>query len=136
MQNRDLVTAAAAAHDAYAPLVDAAVAAGCGAARSLAARCADEIANGHDMTESVPLEVIGALAEMAQDLWSALEHPKRRCHLLRALESDRWTAEAIARLESLSEGYHTLNAGHWVHADNPDGLLLLLSQHLRVESGS
>ena len=44
-----------------------------GAARSLAARCADELANGHDMTESVPLEVIGALAEMAQDLWSALD---------------------------------------------------------------
>ena len=71
-----------------------------------------------------------------QDLWTALEKPKRRCHLLRALASDRWTTEAVARLEALPEGYHTLEAGHWVHADNPEGLLLLLSRHLRVESGS
>ena len=71
-----------------------------------------------------------------RDLWDALEQPRRRCHLLRALDSDRWTADSIARLEALPQGYHTLQAGHWVHADNPEGLLHILSRHLRIETVS
>ena len=62
-----------------------------------------------------------------QDLWSFLEKPKRSCHILRALKSDRWTKDDIQRLENLGKSYHCLDAGHWVHADNPEGLLDILS---------
>ena len=48
-------------------------------------------------------------------------------HLVRALWSDRWDAESIETLEELGEGqYHTLDAGHWLHVDNPEGLLKML----------
>jgi pimeloyl-ACP methyl ester carboxylesterase len=52
-----------------------------------------------------------------------------------AERSDRWTPELRARARALPPSarvtYHELpNAGHWVHVDNPDGLLALLRQHL------
>ena len=70
----------------------------------------------------------------AQDLWFVLEDPSLSvdAHLLRALQSDRWDEEAISRLENLPSrsSYHTLDAGHWVHVDDPDGVLRLLSEHV------
>mgnify|MGYP001026021270 FL=1 len=63
------------------------------------------------------------------DLWYTLEYPNPQMttHLVRALQSDRWDAESIERLEDLgADQYHTLDAGHWVHVDNPTGLLALL----------
>ena len=66
-----------------------------------------------------------------QDLWHVLEFPNSQTstHLVRALRSDRWDAEAIETLEELGEGqYHTLDAGHWLHVDNPVGLLKMLSE--------
>ena len=65
-----------------------------------------------------------------QDLWHVLEFPNTQTstHLVRALRSDRWDVEAIETLE-LGEGqYHTLDAGHWLHVDNPDGLLAMLGE--------
>ncbi len=61
-----------------------------------------------------------------QDLWHTLEYPHTQLstHLVRALRSDRWDDESIKRLESLEEDqYHTVDAGHWVHVDNPEALL-------------
>ncbi|XP_002969815.2 protein ABHD11 [Selaginella moellendorffii] len=74
------------------------------------------------------------------DYWSLLENPPAGSDIgiVRAGRSDRWTPEIIARLEELSRAapddgrrgsvtYRVLeNAGHWVHADNPEGLLELL----------
>ncbi len=52
-------------------------------------------------------------------------------HLVRAAQSDRWPPSLLSRLNNLPAGaptqVHVLeNAGHWVHADNPDGLLRIL----------
>ena len=77
---------------------------------------------------------LDGIAEMlndyfVQDLWHVLEFPNSQTstHLVRALRSDRWDAEAIETLEELGEGqYHTLDAGHWLHVDNPAGLLKML----------
>ncbi|KAE9459012.1 hypothetical protein C3L33_09077, partial [Rhododendron williamsianum] len=70
------------------------------------------------------------------DYWPLLEHPPKGMDvsIVRAEKSDRWDTDVIQRLESLanrrvdeSEGKFSLhvlpNSGHWVHVDNPKGLL-------------
>ncbi|KAJ4830121.1 hypothetical protein Tsubulata_001336 [Turnera subulata] len=68
--------------------------------------------------------------------WSLLEHPPAgmEINMVVAEKSDRWDPEIIQRLESLASrsggdsagnvSLHVLpNSGHWVHVDNPKGLL-------------
>ncbi|KAK6944037.1 Alpha/beta hydrolase fold-1 [Dillenia turbinata] len=72
--------------------------------------------------------------------WSLLEHPPEGLEIamVRAENSDRWEPDAVKRLESLAarEGDESLgkvslhvlpNAGHWVHVDNPKGLLEIIA---------
>lgn len=66
------------------------------------------------------------------DLWPYLRAPEPEIHLLRAGRSDRWSADDLARLSALddsgSPSAHVLpDAGHWVHADDPDGVIALLA---------
>jgi len=50
-------------------------------------------------------------------------------HLVRALRSQRWTDEVLARLEDLPRTtVHALDAGHWVHVDAPSEVVELLSR--------
>lgn len=67
------------------------------------------------------------------DLWEVVEHPPAglRIDLVRAGLNPRWTEAELERLQGLAEeetiGFHTLErAGHWVHADDPEGVLGLL----------
>ncbi|XP_059428743.1 uncharacterized protein LOC132162525 [Corylus avellana] len=77
--------------------------------------------------------------------WSLLEHPPKGMDIaiVRAENSDRWDKDVIQQLENLanrggdgdgSEGkfsVHVLpNSGHWVHADNPKGLLEIIAPKL------
>lgn len=77
------------------------------------------------------------------DYWPLLDHPPKgtEISIVRAEKSDRWEAEVIDRLESLAskktnEGqgkfsYHVLpDSGHWVHVDNPNGLLQIVAPRL------
>lgn len=61
--------------------------------------------------------------------------------IVRAEKSDRWDPDVIQRLESLaaregndSQGKVSVqvlpNAGHWVHVDNPKGLLDIVAPKL------
>jgi len=61
--------------------------------------------------------------------------------LVVAEKSDRWDPDLIQRLESLSsrtrdesEGKFSLhvlpNSGHWVHVDNPKGLLEIVTPRM------
>lgn len=72
--------------------------------------------------------------------WSLLEEPPKATEIaiVRAEKSDRWDPDVIQRLERLpslgrdrSEGkvsVHVLpNSGHWVHVDNPKGLLEIVA---------
>ncbi|KAI6674068.1 hypothetical protein NL676_001974 [Syzygium grande] len=72
--------------------------------------------------------------------WSLLEEPPKATEIaiVRAEKSDRWDPDVIKRLERLSslgrdrsEGkvsLHVLpNSGHWVHVDNPKGLLEIVA---------
>ncbi len=65
------------------------------------------------------------------DLWRWMDHAEVEVHLLQAAGSDRWRPEVMARLAATGPAvrHHRLeDAGHWVHVDNPDGLLDLLDE--------
>lgn len=72
----------------------------------------------------------------ALDLWGIVEHPPAgtMLHLVRATESsivdesvrDRWEAAGLA---TGAAHLHELEGGHWLNADNPEGLAHLLEEH-------
>jgi pimeloyl-ACP methyl ester carboxylesterase len=73
-----------------------------------------------------------------------LAKPPHGCsiHLVRALKSNRWDKGSIKRLDELSKAsvlddtsgtshIHELeNAGHWLHAENPKGLIEIMAPNL------
>jgi pimeloyl-ACP methyl ester carboxylesterase len=72
-----------------------------------------------------------------EDLWPYLEAARGtpHHHLVVADQSDRWTGTMRERAASLpteaSVTVHELaDSGHWVHVDNPDGLLRIFAAHL------
>ena len=49
-------------------------------------------------------------------------------HVVRAARSDRWAQADVDEIEDSLATLHTLpDAGHWLHVDNPDGLLELMA---------
>ncbi len=72
-----------------------------------------------------------------EDLWPYLESARGapHHHLVVAERSDRWTGSMRERARCLpreaSATVHELeNSGHWVHVDNPDGLLRIFASSL------
>ena len=68
-----------------------------------------------------------------------LEDPPKGVHIamVRASKSDRWTPDILERLEDAAKknpdrvSYHILEkAGHWLHTDNPSGLIAIMAPHL------
>ena len=55
-----------------------------------------------------------------------------KIHLVRAANSDRWTDDIKEKLkEQQNSKIHVLpNAGHWLHVDNPQGLIHILQRYL------
>ncbi|VAH67153.1 unnamed protein product [Triticum turgidum subsp. durum] len=81
------------------------------------------------------------------NLWRIVENVPRRVHInfLKAERSlHRWALEDLQRIHTAEEvaadeaggvEMHVLeDAGHWVHADNPDGLFRILSSTFRIET--
>ncbi len=69
-----------------------------------------------------------------EDMWPWLEARRASpdVHLLYATESDRYAPPDIARAEALPPAarvkLHALQgSGHWVHADNPEGLIQIMT---------
>lgn len=69
-----------------------------------------------------------------QDLWLVLEDPDlpMSVNMIRASQSDRWDEDSIYRLDNLPtrSNSYVLEAGHWLHVDNPKGLLKILKKKL------
>ncbi|XP_057549591.1 uncharacterized protein LOC130827762 [Amaranthus tricolor] len=78
-----------------------------------------------------------------KDYWSLLEHPPKgmEINIVQAEKSDRWQPHVVQRLRALSnkerdksEGTFSLHvlpkAGHWVHVDNPKGLLDIVAPRI------
>lgn len=68
----------------------------------------------------------------ATDSWPVLEQPPASVtiHVVRAGRSDRWTPAVLERLGRCPPGLqvHVLpEAGHWLHVDDPTGVLALLT---------
>ncbi|KAF0917697.1 hypothetical protein E2562_021200 [Oryza meyeriana var. granulata] len=81
------------------------------------------------------------------NLWGIVENVPRGVHInfLKAERSlHRWALEDLQRIHTAEElaadegggvEMHVLeDAGHWVHADNPDGLFRILSSTFRIEA--
>ncbi len=72
----------------------------------------------------------------ATDLWPVLEHPPSglELHVVRAGREPRWTPAILRRLQDLPPAVHlhSLDAGHWLHSEDPEGLLALLVPALRA----
>ena len=74
------------------------------------------------------------------DLWPIVEYPPAtrgkdvELHFVHASKNNMWTAEILDRLEALQESqvYHHLleRSGHWVHIDNPIGLMEIVQNHM------
>ena len=66
------------------------------------------------------------------DFWPAIvaHHGLPRLHMVRGAKSDRWTSDERARLQqAVAAGTvrdHLLQTGHWVHTEDPDGLLQIV----------
>jgi pimeloyl-ACP methyl ester carboxylesterase len=74
-----------------------------------------------------------------RDYWALLEHPPKDLEIaiVQAEHSDRWVPDDVQRLKALARresktdigkvSLHVLpNSGHWVHVDNPKGLLEIM----------
>lgn len=89
---------------------------------------------------ALDLGAIRALLDdfFATDLWSVVERPPGRVglHMVTGAHSEAFGPADRRRLEQAAGAsggrllVHTLPAGHWVHVDDPEGLLALLLQHL------
>ncbi|CEG35582.1 alpha beta hydrolase domain-containing protein 11-like [Plasmopara halstedii] len=77
---------------------------------------------------------------LATDLWPFIEHLdaiKRNdveIHVVHASNNNMWTPNILHRLDALREKhvYHHLleKSGHWVHIENPDGLLKIFQSYM------
>jgi hypothetical protein len=71
----------------------------------------------------------------AADLWSVVATTRATTlHFIKATDSDVLSPDALQRLHPASVtggvSIHKLVGGHWIQADNPDGVVGLLTQHL------
>ena len=77
---------------------------------------------------------------LATDLWSVVENPPAmkgkdvELHFVHASKNKMWTPELLDRLDAQLENqvYHHLleKSGHWVHIDNPVGLMEIIQTYM------
>lgn len=95
--------------------------------------------NDGEFEWALDLSAMQALLDdfFATDLWPVVESPSGRLelHFLRATRSDILTDAAVERIEAADERtgrvfLHRVEGGHWLNADNPDAVVMLLEEWL------
>lgn len=72
------------------------------------------------------------------DLWPVVEEPPAgaELHFVKANDSDVLTEEAVRRLGVAARNgqvhLHRLDGGHWLNADNPQGVVALLREQMQL----
>ncbi|KIY92423.1 hypothetical protein MNEG_15540 [Monoraphidium neglectum] len=89
-------------------------------------------AEGGGLTWSFDLDGIADMYASYEDtdLWDLLQAPPQglRVDFVKATRSTfRWEGGAEGRIAALGHRVHALEAGHWVHTDNPGGLFDILA---------
>lgn len=81
------------------------------------------------------------------DFWDLLQNPPPGVdiHIVRAANSDRFSQRELDALKGIQRGdasgngrvhVHVLpDAGHWLHVENPEGLLKMISHPLAAAAG-
>lgn len=73
---------------------------------------------------------------LATDLWPVLQQPPQgvRIDVVRAMREPRWTPPILQRFAQLpaTVRLHQLDAGHWLHVDDLEGLLRLVVPSLQM----
>ncbi len=94
-------------------------------------------AGGGGLVWKFDLQVVDELLRSfaVTDLWRAIEQEiTGRVVLVRAGRSDRWRGDELARVErAAADGLlddHTVDAGHWLHAEAPDAVIAALRPSL------
>lgn len=71
------------------------------------------------------------------DLWATIEEPPEglMIHVVKATGSGALTPEACGRIETAGRRHgrvqlHRVSGGHWIHTDNPQGIIALLAREL------
>ena len=100
----------------------------------------DDGTNKTGLTWQFNRKIMRELYESFQQtaLWHALEekdHDNVHVYIVKAEKSAEWKPDAMKRIETLKQekkiSYHVLEkAGHWVHSDNPTGLINILHDEL------
>lgn len=72
---------------------------------------------------------------LSTDLWPIVHYPPpagSSIHFVQASKNPMWTAAIIASLKQQPHVHHHLlpNSGHWVHIDNPQGLLDIILKEI------
>ncbi|KAG6955446.1 hypothetical protein JG687_00011194 [Phytophthora cactorum] len=77
---------------------------------------------------------------LGSDLWPVVENPPAtegkdvEIHFVHASKNNMWTSELLDRLDAQQENqvYHHLleKSGHWVHIDNPVGLMKIIQTYM------
>ena len=106
-----------------------------GFSRSLSGWMSTNIEKGEDGVFRWRFDVAG-VRDLLHSYWQTdfmefLQQRYRSVHFVVARKSDRWTSAELMQMQSLAHRrlitlHHLANAGHWLHIDNPVGLISLL----------
>jgi pimeloyl-ACP methyl ester carboxylesterase len=95
--------------------------------------------DGDAFTWRFDLDVVRELLDsyLVVDLTEAIESSPGRVTLIRAGRSSRWTPSLVGRLGALQgvEIRVMPDAGHWLHVDDPAGLLQEIGRLIEVHTG-
>ena len=107
-----------------------------GVAPPIATWLATNLVRGDDAVYRWSFDLDG-LAELLDDYWrvdgyALIDRIAPPVHGVRAANSDRWSDAELARIDALAArgaitAHLLADAAHWLHVDNPDGLLDLLA---------